>query len=166
MKAARELTRIRTSVPTAALFVLLSLARVMCAQTVGTGSIVGTVSDPSGAVVAGAKITITNVSTGQVVELATNSSGSFNSGALVPGTYKTLISAKGFTSAEATVTVLVGNTATLNVNLQLGQANQIVEVHDSEMRVNTEQPTVQGVLNAEQIEKLPVNGRNFLDLAQ
>ena len=166
MKAARELTRIRTSVPTAALFVLLSLARVMCAQTVGTGSIVGTVSDPSGAVVAGAKITITDASTAQVVELATNSSGLFNSGALVPGNYKTTISAKGFSSADATVTVLVGNTATMNVTLQIGHQGEVVEVHGSALQVNTEQPTVQGVLNEKQIENLPVNGRNFLDLAQ
>ena len=65
-----------------------------------------------------------------------------------------------------TVTVLVGNTATVNVNLQIGQENEVIEVRGSEMRVNTEQPTVQGVLTAQQIENLPVNGRNFLDLAQ
>lgn len=126
----------------------------------------GTVSDPSGAVIAGAKITITNVVSGQEIDLTTNSSGSFNSGALVPGKYKTLVSAKGFSSAEASVTVLVGNTATTNVILQIGQENNVVEVQGSEMRVNTAQPTVQGVLSAEQIENLPVNGRNFLDLAQ
>jgi hypothetical protein len=60
----------------AAMLFLLSLARPSCAQTtVGTGSIVGTVSDPSGAVVSVAKITITNIATGQVIELATNSAG-------------------------------------------------------------------------------------------
>jgi hypothetical protein len=166
MNAARALPRIRTAVTTAALCMLLCLARLACAQTVGTGSIVGTVSDPSGAVIAGAQITVTNVATGQVVELTTNSSGSFNSGAMVPGNYKTLVSAKGFSSAEASVTVLVGNTATVNVKLQIGQENQVLQVQSSEMRVNTEQPTVQGVLNVEQIENLPVNGRNFLDLAQ
>jgi len=74
---------------------------------VGTGSIVGTVSDPSGAVVIGAEITITNVATGQVVKLTTNSSGSFNSGALLPGNYKTQVSAKGFRSAEVPVNVLL-----------------------------------------------------------
>ena len=134
--------------------------------TVGTGSIVGTVSDPSGAVISGGKVTITNVATGQVIELATNSSGSFNSGALIPGNYKTLVSAKGFSSAEVPVTVLVGNTATVNVNLQIGNEKEVIEVQGSALRVNTEQATVQGVLNAQQIENLPVNGRNFLDLAQ
>ena len=65
--------------------------------TVGTGSIVGTVSDPTGAVISEANVRITNIATGQVVELTANSSGSFNSGALVPGTYKILASAKTFT---------------------------------------------------------------------
>jgi hypothetical protein len=117
---------------------LLELGPLSIAQTtVATGSIVGTVSDPSGAVMAAAKIAITNVDTGQVVELTTNSSGSFNSGALFPGNYKILVSAKGFSSAEASVTVLVGNTATVNVNLLLGQESQVFQVHGSEIRVNT-----------------------------
>jgi len=149
------------------ILVLLSLARPLFTQTtIGTGSIVGTVSDPSGAVISGAKITITNVATGQVIEIATNSSGSFNSGALVPGDYKTLVSAKGFSSVGAAVTVLVGNTATLNVNLQIGNEKEVIEVQDSALQVNTAQPTVQGVLTEQQIENLPINGRNFQDLAQ
>jgi len=134
--------------------------------TVVTGSIVGTVSDPSGAVISGAKVAITNIATQQVVRLATNSSGSFNSGALIPGEYRARISAEGFSSAQVSLTVLVGNTATTNVKLQIGQETQVIEVKDSEVRVNTEQATVQGVLNAQQIENLPVNGRNFMDLAQ
>src|ERR1700674_4541174 len=151
----------------AAWLTLLSIAHPLCAQTtVSTGSIVGTVSDPSGAVVSGAKVSITNVATGQLINLTTNSSGSFNSGALIPGNYKTLVSAKGFSSVEVSLTVLVGNTATANVNLQIGQQNQIIDVQGSAVRVNTEQATVQGVLNADQIDNLPVNGRNFLDLAQ
>lgn len=116
----------------AAWLTLFSIAPTLFAQTtVGTGSIVGTVSDRSGAVVSGAKITITNAATGQVIELATNSSGSFNSGALIPGNYKTLVSSKGFSSAGAVVTVLVGNTATVNVNLQVGNEKEVIEVQDS-----------------------------------
>src|SRR3974390_2516091 len=134
--------------------------------TVGTGSIVGTVSDSSGAVISGAKVAITNIATHQVVNLAANSSGSFNSGALIPGEYRARISAEGFSSADVSLTVLVGNTATTNVKLQIGQETQVIEVRDSEVRVNTEQATVQGVLDAQQIENLPVNGRNFMDLAQ
>jgi len=134
--------------------------------TVGTGSIVGTVSDRSGAIVEGALVTITKIATGQTISLITNSSGSFNSGALIPGNYQTQISAKGFSSVEVSTIVLVGNTATENVTLPVGQETHVVEVQSSEIRVNTEQPTVQGVLDEQQIENLPVNGRTFLDLAQ
>jgi len=147
--------------------VLLASFSGLLAQTaVGTGSIVGVVSDPTGAVIGGASVMITNVVTGQLINLTTNSSGSFNSGALIPGNYKTLVSAKGFNSAETAVTVLVGNTASVSMTLQIGSEKEIVEVQDSASHVNTEQPTVQGVLNEQQIENLPVNGRNFLDLAQ
>jgi hypothetical protein len=151
----------------AALVALLNAACPLFAQTtVGTGSIVGAVTDPSEAMIGGAKIKITNTATGQVVELTTNSSGSFNSGALTPGNYKVQISANGFGSVEASTIVLLGNTSTVNASLQIGPETHVVEVQSSEIRVNTEQPTVQGVLNEQQIENLPVNGRNFLDLAQ
>ncbi len=164
--AVRKLTRI-LALLLATVLALLSLAHPLLAQTtVGTGSIVGGVSDASGAVVTGAQITITDVATGQVIHLTTNSSGTFNSGPLVPGDYKTRISARGFNSVEVPTTVLVGNTATVNVALKIGQEKEVVEVQGSALQVNTEQATVQGVLNAEQIENLPVNGRNFLDLAQ
>ena len=139
---------------------------VFAQTTVGTGSIVGIVSDPTGAVVSGARVTVTNLGTGRRIDLTTNSAGAFNSGALVPGNYQTKVTASGFNSVETRVTVQVGNTATVNVKLQIGQENQVVEVQGTAVAVNTEQPIVQGVLNAEQIENLPVNGRNFLDLAQ
>jgi hypothetical protein len=149
------------------LFALVSASSPLLAQTtVGTGSMVGIVSDPSGAVVSGAEIRITNLATGQRINVTTNSSGAFNSGALLPGDYKVQVSAQGFSSSETRVTVLLGNTATMNVHLQIGAANQVVEVKSSELSVNTEQPTVQGVLSEKQIENLPANGRNFLDLAQ
>jgi hypothetical protein len=124
------------------------------------------VSDPSGALVSGARVTITNGLTGQVISVASNTSGTYNSGALLPGAYTVQFSAKGFRTLSQTVTVLVGNTATANAKLQVGQENQVVEVQGTEVQVNTEQASVQGVLNETQIENLPVNGRNFLDLAQ
>jgi len=100
----RKLARIVGSV-LPPIIVLVSFVRPSFSQTtVGTGSIVGTVSDPFGAVIRGAKVTITDIAKGQVIELATNSSGSFNSGALIPGNYKTQISARGFSSAEVPTT--------------------------------------------------------------
>jgi hypothetical protein len=149
----------------AGLFLLLSVTLI--AQTsVSSGSIVGTVSDPQDAVVSGARVTITNTGTGQVMTLTSNSAGAFSSGPLAPGAYKVQVSLKGFSSVNIPVTVQVGNTASANAKLQIGQENQIIEVAAEATQVNTEQAIVQGVLTANQIENLPVNGRNFLDLAQ
>jgi Carboxypeptidase regulatory-like domain len=156
---------LRFSVILAAVLVLLC-AGLMAQTTVSTGSIVGTVTDPSGAVLSGAKVTITNTGTGQTIETSSNSAGTYNSGALSPGTYKVQVSQKGFNSVSTTVVVQVGNTATVNAKMALGQESTTIEVQASEVQVNTEQATVQGVLTANQIENLPVNGRNFLDLAQ
>jgi len=155
-------------------FFMIALALLMLAfavsgwaqSTVGTGSITGTVTDPTGAVVSGAKVVISNIGTGQALNLAANAGGAFASGPLDPGTYKVQVSAKGFSSVSETITVEVGNTASANIKLQIGQESQVIEVQASTVAVNTEQSEVQGVLNSDQIANLPVNGRNFLDLAQ
>ena len=134
--------------------------------TISTGSIVGTVTDPTGAVVSGAKVEITNKGTSQAQTTTTTSSGSFASGALTPGDYTVRVEASGFKTTQMPVTVQVNTTASANMKLTLGESAQIIDVQASDLAVNTEQATVQGVLTAEQIENLPINGRNFLDLAQ
>lgn len=146
--------------------VALVLSQTGAAQTtVSTGSIVGTVADATGAVVSGAKVTMTGP-TGQTITTTTNAQGGYSSGSLVPGAYNVRVEAKGFKTASLPLDVKVDNTANGSVRLEVGQESTVVEVQASEVQVNTEQATVQGVLTASQIESLPVNGRNFLDLAQ
>lgn len=172
--ASLQITRTATKksgrIPFLTFWAALSLSVLACelfAQTtINTGSIVGTVSDPSGAVISGARVTIANVATGRVIDLTTNSAGAFNSGALIPGNYMARFSAKDFSPVAVPTVVQVGNTATINATLQVGPDKTIVEVQEYATGVNTEQPTVQGVLSELQIDSLPVNGRNFLDLAQ
>ncbi len=135
-------------------------------STIGTGSIQGTVTDQSGAVLAGARVMITNKSTAAVMHLTASSAGSYSSGPIQPGDYILRVEAKGFKTMSLPVTVQVGNTATGNLQMELGQESQIVEVQGSAVGINTEQATVQGTITLDQIENLPVNGRNFLDLAQ
>jgi len=159
-------SRSRVVVLTLAAALLVPLSTMLAQTTISTGSIVGAVTDPSGAVVGGAKIQITNKGTGQVVTTTTTSSGSYASGALTPGNYTVRVEAQGFKTLETPVSVEVGVTAAGNFKLQVGETGQLVEVQATELQVNTEQATVQGVINTEQIENLPINGRNFLDLAQ
>ena len=148
-------------------FLLLISAHSLAGQsTVSTGSIQGTVTDASGAALPGAKVSITETATGTVRDFVTNGSGFYSSGSLIPGNYKVRVEAKGFESAETVVPARVGNITTANLKLRIGSENQTVNVEATAVGVNTEQASVQGVLTAQQIDQLPVNGRNFLDLAQ
>jgi hypothetical protein len=157
----------RYGLPVASLVVALVLSVLTFAQTtISTGSIQGTVTDPSGAVVSGARISIRNKGTNQVTETTTTSAGTYASGALIPGQYTVRIEAKGFRTVELPVIVEVNTTFAGNAKLTLGQSAEVIEVQGSTLAVNTEQSTVQGVLTSQQIENLPINGRNFLDLAQ
>src|SRR5579859_7540844 len=143
-----------------------SLLPARAQSTISTGSIQGTVTDPNGAVVPDANITITNKATGQVSKVTTSGSGTYASGGLVPGEYEVRVAAKGFQTQALTVPVQVGNITPGNVKMTLGASTEVVEVTGSAVQLNTEQPTVQGVMTTQQIENLPINGRNFLDLAQ
>jgi hypothetical protein len=144
----------------------LLISSIVVAQTsIATGSIQGNVTDATGALLPNAKVTLTGP-TGQTLHATTNASGEYSLGALIPGAYAVRIEAKGFKTAQLAIEVRVDNAANGSVKLEIGQESTVVEVQASEVQVNTEQATVQGVLTASQIENLPVNGRNFLDLAQ
>src|SRR5258708_3035328 len=147
-------------------FITFSQLPARAQSTVATGSIQGTVTDPNGAVVPGATVTITNKATGQSSKITSSASGSYASGALIPGEYGVKVEAKGFQTQVLNVPVQVGNISAGNAKLTVGQSTEVVEVTGSAVAVNTEQATVQGVLTTQQIENLPINGRNFLDLAQ
>lgn len=150
------------------LIVVLALfcGPLLAQTTVSQGSIQGTITDQSNAVVADASITITSQTTGQTVTVKSSSSGTYSSGGLPVGDYQVRVSAKGFKAAELTIAVQVAVTSSGNVKLEIGQETTTVKVEASAIAVNTEQSTVQGVLSGEQIDNMPVNGRSFLDLAQ
>jgi Carboxypeptidase regulatory-like domain len=141
-------------------------AGLLAQTTISTGSIQGTVTDASGAVLSGAKVTITNKATGLSTATTTNGAGAFASGALTPAEYEVRVESQGFKTQAQNVIVQLNTTSTVNARMAVGESTQVVEVQASEVAVNTEQATVQGILNATQIENMPVNGRNFLDLAQ
>ena len=151
----------------AALALLLLLPSASLAQsTISTGNVNGTVTDPSGAAVAGAKVTITRAETGVSTVVTTNAGGLYNSGSIAVGTYTVTVEAAGFAKSETRVPVQIGNNSAVNFRLQVGSQSQTITVEAAAAGVNTEQTSVQGVLTATQIENMPVNGRNFLDLAQ
>jgi hypothetical protein len=134
--------------------------------TNATGTIQGTITDTSGAVVPGAKITLTQPSTGSSKVLTATGSGYYSAGSLVPGEYTVTADASGFAKTAQNFTVRVGVATNGDLKLGLGTATAMVEVEANAIQVDTQQTQIAGVLSQEQIANLPVNGRNFLDLAQ
>ncbi len=155
----------------AARFGLFAAVGLLCAsplaqaQTVGTGSIVGIVTDPAHKVIPGAEVEITNKATRAHVHVTASSEGLYSSGPIQPGDYALLVEVKGFNRELLPVVVQVGNVTRVDVAMKLGPEVGQVEVPGG-TTVNIEQATVQSVISGDQMEKLPVNGRNFLDLAQ
>jgi hypothetical protein len=143
----------------------LSLSSQTAWAQAATGSIQGTITDPSGAVVPNAAVTVTNKDTGEKVILKTTGTGAYTSGPLLPGTYEVQVQASGFKTTVATYTVRVGTVSTGNLRLEVGAASTVVQVAGEAVQVNASQATVQDVLGRQQISELPVNGRNYLDLA-
>lgn len=132
------------------------------------GSIEGTVSDSQGAIIQNATVTVKNVATNAARTAATNESGQYRVLQLQPGVYEVRVSAPSFkqTILES-VQVQVGQTAAVDISLQVGGTNETITITDlSEAQIDRSDNTVSGVVNTVQIENLPLNGRNFLDLAQ
>ncbi len=150
---------------TVAVFATLAV-RPLQAQ-VDTGSITGTVTDPSGAVVSGAKVTLTNEGTAASLSTTTGSDGGYKFSPVRIGTYKLDVSASGFkTSSEPHVVVDVSANVLRSFQLQTGSVSETVEVTSEAPLLQTQDASVGQVVNQKSVNDLPLNGRNFTFLAQ
>jgi Carboxypeptidase regulatory-like domain len=136
------------------------------AVSVNGGSIQGTVTDSSNAAVANATVTISSRETGFSKTLQTDTAGFYSIGPLNPGSYQLSIDAPGFSKLVAETVIRTGTATPGSYKLSVGRSTTEVTVSASAVQVNTDQPGVSGVIDAQQIDTLPINGRNFLDLAQ
>jgi hypothetical protein len=131
------------------------------------GNISGVVKDPSGAVVAGAQVKATSTTTAAVRTTSTNGEGYFLLSTLQPGDYNVQVTSPGFAPATVQkITVEVGQTAHVEIGLALSTASTQVQVGAEAVRVDTEHTTLGGVVTTKQIDQLPLNGRNYLELAR
>ncbi len=147
------------------LLVLLAVSNAY-AQGVG-GTITGTISDPSGAAVAGAEVSITNTDTGITTTVVTTSEGFYSVPNLVPGPYTVSAKASGFsTTAVSGVTLTVNAEKQINIALKVGQTSQTVEVTAAALTVELTSSSISEVVAGPQVRELPLNGRSWTDLAQ
>ncbi|MGE5205141.1 MAG: TonB-dependent receptor domain-containing protein [Chlamydiota bacterium] len=146
------------------LCVVFFLPRTASSQAV-FGSIFGTVTDPSGAAVANAKVTITNIGKATSTTTTTNETGNYTVTHLIPDSYSVKVEAQGFKTAEQKpIVVNADQGAKVDMPLQLGQVTEAVEVTGEAPQLKTDRADVATTLNSRYVEQLPILNRNFQSL--
>ncbi|MGI9075516.1 MAG: TonB-dependent receptor domain-containing protein [Bryobacteraceae bacterium] len=146
-------------------FLVLSSLSILYGQVAG-GTLSGTITDPSGAVIASAQISIKRISTGLVRRTISDADGLYSVPNLVPSTYEVTISASGFeTDIVPNIIVTVGSEQQLNAQMHVGQQTVSVDVHDVASGVELSTSTVSHVVTGITIRALPLNGRDWTQLA-
>ncbi len=133
-------------------------------QAASTGTILGRVDDASGAIIANAGVTILNTATGIAQSVKTNQAGEYTVPELKPGTYRITIQAPGFGSQISNLTLAVAQQARIDAGLKLGGAVETVNVEASGVQLDTDTSSVSQLVSEKQVNQLPLNGRNFLNL--
>ena len=147
------------------LVVLLISGTNLMAQTASTGALNGTITDPSGAVVAGATVTLTSLDTGQARTTMTLTDGTYRFSLLAPGNYRVRIEAGGFNPTEiSSATVSVTETAVLNRALGVGTQTQTVTVEGDVETIQTTSSALGTVMTAATATEIPLNTRNYTNL--
>jgi hypothetical protein len=135
------------------------------AQTITTGGLSGTVTDPSGAVVANASVQLKSLLDGSVTSGKTNTQGAYNFSYLKPGDYSVTVNASGFQTEVRKVTVALGAGATTNFQLSVGSSTTTVEVTGTSALVETENANINANFNSRALEMLPNPGNDLSAVA-
>jgi hypothetical protein len=147
--------------------ILLLCAGSIAFAQAGRGSISGLVSDPSGAIVSGAKVTALDHATGIALHTVTSAAGLYSFVSLNPGTYIVTASQKGFESvAQNNVLVTVDQVTALNITLQVGNVAETVTVTGTSALVDSSNSTVGQLIDSATIDRVPLLTRNVYDLVQ
>jgi hypothetical protein len=147
-----------------ALMVVVCLTGLALAQT-DTARLIGTITDATGAVIPGAAVTVTNTANARTVTTQTGGAGEYVVNALTAGRYHIDVKAPGFKSAAADFTLEVSQVQEISLKLQLGEATTTVDVTGAVPVVDTATSSMGEVIQGRQVTELPLNGRNFTQLA-
>src|SRR5579864_553867 len=135
------------------------------AQVAGA-TLSGTVTDPSGAAIATAKVSIKNVGTGEVRESTSNGDGFYSAPNLLPGSYEVSASGRGFSTAvQKGIILTVGAQQSLNIALKPGEVSQTIQVMSTPPDVQTSSSSVSSTVDSRTVRELPLNGRDWTSLA-
>jgi hypothetical protein len=146
------------------LLIVLSTAAVCLAQS-DTARLQGTVTDPQGNAVSGAAVNVTSTETGRLSTATTNELGYYTVTALPPGNYRVDIEQKGFKKVSRTLELQVAQLGVADFQLQVGNVTETVVVEAGSPVINSQDSAIGEVVETRQITELPLNGRNFTQLA-
>ena len=164
-KRRRTLFPISGVVPIILLLFLLSAVCIRAQQTVTSGTLSGRIEDAGGAVVSGASLTATNLETNQKQTATTDYNGRYRFPYLQVGRYKLSIEAQGFASLTKELTVTVGQALDLSLKLDVAGLSAQVNITTDVPLIETVRTQVTETIHPGEINELPLNGRNYLDLA-
>ena len=156
------------SSPIRILACLAALCLTAFAQQAANSTLTGTITDPHGAVVAGVSITATQKATGVTRQTVSNDEGLYAFSNMAPGDYELRVEAKGFTTrvSKTAVSLKVGQTKTLDVTLDIGVSESVViDLVTPQQAIDNSGSLIHGIVESREVESLPLNGRNFLELA-
>jgi Carboxypeptidase regulatory-like domain len=147
------------------LFLTVQLIAVAAMMAQGGGKITGSVKDPSGSVVAGAAIVLTNIQTGAKLTTTSSDDGVFTFPVLGVGQYQIEVASNGFALYYRSGLVIdIGSSLVLDVTLQLEQQNQAMVVTEGQAQVETTDTQLGQVLGSKKVTEIPLNGRSYTDL--
>jgi Carboxypeptidase regulatory-like domain len=149
------------------LFCVLAIAAVNMAfaQVGASGTILGTITDSSGAILPNVKVAVTNTATNAVFNTVTSSAGDYSATSLTPGLYKISAEISGFEkSVTDAFTLAVDQKIRVNLSLKAGAVTQTVEVTAQAVNLDTDTAALSQEMSADQVAALPLNGRNFMQL--
>ena len=167
-RARKNSTRSKVSVfITLACFCIFLVQGRSAFGQVDEGAITGNIVDTTGAVIPNAQVTLLNTDQGITLETKSGGDGGYKFSPVRAGHYQLTVTAKGFaTTAQKNITLNVAQTLQVNVSLKLGAASETVEVNAAPPQLQTEEASVGQVIGGQEVNALPLNGRNFTFLAQ
>jgi len=147
------------------LLIAVCMALQAAGQSIVTGDAVGTVTDPSGAVLSGATVLLTSADTGASQSVVTGSNGFYRFPLLKPGNYTLLVKQSGFKSATQSILVSVGQITTTNLKLEVGAASEVLEVTGAPPLIETENANLATTYSSNQLQQLPAPGGDVTSYA-
>jgi hypothetical protein len=166
MRQEKEIMKKKFGLHLALVLLVVGLVTSVSAQTSTVGSISGMVRDPQGAAVPRADVVIEEETTGQTRTVKTGEDGTYSAPSIPAGRYKVSVSPQGFKSTVAPgIQVHVSERVVVDLTLEVGQVSEIVTITGAAQLVETESGKVSSLISEKQVQELPLNGRNYAQLA-